>query len=137
MRYTVSKRVGVSVIVRRGDLYLLHLRRDGASCDSGLWGSPGGVVECGETYLQAAVRETREETGRRLVEPEFRKCYDLPDWVVFIVRGELQGEPEQPAGEVHKAGPWKWVPSAEVDRLRDAGLLLPGLRRYFSAEEMP
>lgn len=132
-----SKWVGVSVIVRRGDLWLLHERRDGAGCDAGLWGAPGGVVERGESYEQAAVRETREETMCQLVNLKLRKIYDLPQWVVFVVRGELIGEPQQPNGEIHKSGPWSWLSSAQVGILRDTGRLQGGLERYFRAEGMP
>ena len=39
------------------------LARRGKSPDKGLWGYPGGHVEWGETALQAATRELREETG--------------------------------------------------------------------------
>ena len=30
------------------------------------WGIPGGVMEPGETFLEAAVRETYEETGLKV-----------------------------------------------------------------------
>jgi phosphatase NudJ len=47
------------VLVRRGDAFLLvHERKHGEG-----WYLPAGRVEPGETFLEAAVRETREESG--------------------------------------------------------------------------
>src|SRR5207244_8947752 len=47
------------VVVRRGDRFLLvHERKHGQ-----LWYLPAGRVEPGETFAQAAVRETLEEAG--------------------------------------------------------------------------
>ncbi|HSX31028.1 MAG TPA: NUDIX hydrolase [Candidatus Saccharimonadales bacterium] len=54
-------------LVVRPDGKVLVLRR---SPDDDLWPGafdlPGGQVEPGESYLQAAIRETEEETGIRL-----------------------------------------------------------------------
>lgn len=49
--------VNVAVTDRTGRL-LLILRTD-----NGNWALPGGAVDLGESVAQAAVRETREETG--------------------------------------------------------------------------
>ena len=47
------------IVVRRGDRFLIvHERKHGQ-----LWYLPAGRVEPGETFLQAACRETLEETG--------------------------------------------------------------------------
>ncbi len=52
-------RAGTAVIVldERGRI-LLEKRSD-----SGLWGLPGGRIEPGESLIEAALREVREETG--------------------------------------------------------------------------
>ena len=40
-----------------GDVLLIH------KTDNGLWALPGGGVDVGESVADAAVRETKEETG--------------------------------------------------------------------------
>jgi ADP-ribose pyrophosphatase YjhB (NUDIX family) len=53
--------LGALAVVLHRDCVLLAQRRNPP--DPHLWGFPGGHVEWGETALQAAVRELREETG--------------------------------------------------------------------------
>lgn len=57
----------VSGVVVHDDFHRILLVR---RADDGTWGLPGGGVELGETWSQAAVRECQEETG----------------WLVRIVR---------------------------------------------------
>lgn len=59
--YPERPMVGVGILIRRGDRYLLIKRA--ADPDAGLWSIPGGLVEVGERAADAAVREAREETG--------------------------------------------------------------------------
>lgn len=54
-------RAGASTVVLRGGAVLLVKRGKGAA--QGLWSLPGGHVDKGETAMQAAIREVREETG--------------------------------------------------------------------------
>ncbi|MBB2176949.1 NUDIX hydrolase [Gluconacetobacter johannae] len=50
----------LSVVVRASHVLLIQRANPP---DQGLWGFPGGRVERGETIMQAAERELREETG--------------------------------------------------------------------------
>lgn len=50
--------VGCGIILERDGQILLQHRKD-----NDVWGIPGGVMEPGETFQEAAIRETWEETG--------------------------------------------------------------------------
>ncbi|MFY9288360.1 MAG: NUDIX hydrolase [Alphaproteobacteria bacterium] len=52
--------VGIGIVIWREDKILLVKR--GKEPRKGEWSLPGGVQELGETIMQAAVREAREET---------------------------------------------------------------------------
>jgi len=57
----VPQETAVSVFVRRpGELLLIHKKR---GLGTGKVTAPGGRLEAGESWRQAAVRETQEETG--------------------------------------------------------------------------
>ena len=62
-------RVGVACLVTRAGRVLL-LRRQ-RSHGAGSWSPPGGHLDYGETIDACAIRETLEETGLRITEPEF------------------------------------------------------------------
>jgi ADP-ribose pyrophosphatase YjhB (NUDIX family) len=60
-RYPSRPYVGVGVIIWRGDRVLLIRRGKPPRKDD--WGLPGGMQDIGETIIEAACREAREETG--------------------------------------------------------------------------
>lgn len=110
-RYTGSTPgVNVSVIIiNHQNQVLLGQRRSGLF--AGSWGLPGGKVDIGETLLQAAVRETMEETGLTVENLSLNSVSDiLTDSAHFVnvafttrsYRGRIEDrEPEQIAG-------WRW-----------------------------
>ncbi len=56
-----SAQVGVSVLIRRGDEFLLEKRAHVHG--NGTWGPPSGHIDFSENPEETARRETEEETG--------------------------------------------------------------------------
>jgi 8-oxo-dGTP pyrophosphatase MutT (NUDIX family) len=68
-------RAGVGVIIRDSEGRILMEKRR----DCGLWGTPGGKIEPGESVAAAAIRETREETGLTIEVTRLLGVYSNPD----------------------------------------------------------
>lgn len=64
-----AARVGVGVFVFKNKKFLMG-RRKGAHGD-GHWSIPGGHLEFGETFEEAAIREVQEETGLNIKNVRF------------------------------------------------------------------
>jgi 8-oxo-dGTP diphosphatase len=114
--------VGVAALVHRDD-HLLMIRREGqgafAEDGRGTWAVPGGWMHLGETAWQAAVRETREETGVVVSarQSESYVCNDTGDHTHTIVT--LFVNCEWVSGEPHVTEPDRcpevgWIPFARV-----------------------
>lgn len=73
---------GVGIVVRKDDCVLLIQR--GNPPRRGHWSLPGGVLEIGETWREAAVREVREECGIEIALGE------IVDVVDIIVRDDAE-----------------------------------------------
>ncbi len=61
-------RVGVGVFAVRGGAFLMGRRR--GAHGTGTWSLPGGHIEYGESFADAARRELREETGLTIGDPQ-------------------------------------------------------------------
>jgi 8-oxo-dGTP diphosphatase len=102
---------------------LLLVRR----CDSGAWELPGGQVDVGETVLEAAVRETREESGVTVVVSGMVGLFTDPGHVVrsmtgtvrqqFVVVLRAQPVAGTPYGDAHETSEARWVEIADVEGL--------------------
>jgi len=82
------------------------------------WGPLGGGREAGETLVEAAAREAREETG---LDVEIGELLALGEWIhgthdLFAVfRARAHGDPRPQAGEAVVA--CRWISLDEVDAL--------------------
>lgn len=115
------QKLGAGVAIMR-DGRLLVTRR----ADNGLWCLPGGGVDAGETWSEAAIREAREETGLDVVIDGVLSVYTDPDVVISYADGHqaqvfgvcfrarvVSGE-AGPSDEVTQV---RWVTEQEAARL--------------------
>ncbi len=112
------------VLLRRGDEVLLQNRVKGSWTG---WFFPGGHVELGESIVESAVREIREETGLTILNPKLCGVKHFPidggRYLVFLFVADKF------TGELHSSeeGEMRWVPRsqlAEYDLLSDLPVLL-------------
>jgi len=83
-KYPPCPLIGVGALVVDQDKILVVKRDNEPS--KGLWSVPGGVLELGETTLEGAKREIREETG---VEAEFDRLLDVVDNITRDEKGVI------------------------------------------------
>ena len=125
------RNVGVMLVNQRGEVFVgQRIDTDGPA-----WQMPQGGVDAGETPVEAALRELREETGvpSDLVEVEAETpgwvTYDLPhDLVPKVWKGRYRGQKQKwfllrfrgtdddiDIVTDHPAfSEWRWLPPAEL-----------------------
>ncbi|GAA1062082.1 NUDIX hydrolase [Agromyces bracchium] len=125
-------------VITDGDGRVLLVRR-GAPPQRDRWSVPGGRLEPGETFADAAAREVLEETGLRVaVGRELwtlrlptgdGREFDVHDFAATVVGGALA------AGD--DAADARWFAPAELHRLRVTTHLIEHLRRAGVVDSLP
>jgi 8-oxo-dGTP diphosphatase len=113
-------KVGVSTFLLNDQNQILVGKRLNASSGTGCWGLPGGGMHAGETPLETAVREVKEETGIVVKIPEVMRFMNFTNDVFLETSGEhwitlyflcrqnnYEGEPQ--IVEPNKCEEWRWV----------------------------
>lgn len=93
-------RIEISAVYIEWNNKILLLHRQESKFQGNKWGIPGGKVHKGETPLQAAIREVKEETGYDISKQEIENLgtvyieYDEKDHFVYhMFRTQLQEDP--------------------------------------------
>lgn len=104
-----KKPIGAAILIKneRGDVLLLK-RAPESHFAPNQWGFPGGKIEDGETALEAAVRETREET--QLVVQSVQPLGVFNEAVVAFYSNDFEGKVEIDFEHTD----WKWAVPGEL-----------------------
>lgn len=122
---TVKVGVGLYLINNKKQL-LLGLRK--SPHGSGTWCPPGGHLEYGESFEQAAIRETKEETDLEVNKEDVSVCGVTNDFfkesgkhyvTIHLISRNFKGTPK--ICEPNKCAEWQWF---EISSLPE-NLFLP------------
>ncbi|MGH7510769.1 MAG: (deoxy)nucleoside triphosphate pyrophosphohydrolase [bacterium] len=105
----------LAAVIREGDRYLVCLR-PGHKRHGGYWEFPGGKLEPGETLLEAAIREIKQELGVNVlfVGKTLFSCQDPgSQFLIEFVETRISGAPE--ALEHDEI---RWVQACEMPGLK-------------------
>ena len=128
--------VVVHVWIRNGrGEYLISRRAASRPTFPLMWESVGGAVLAGESSLEAAIRETREEVGvtltperGRLIRSVFRRAFgNFCDVWLF----DYDGATDLKLASTDEADRAEWLSVPEIRRLYERGILVPTLAYFF------
>lgn len=106
-----NPRVGIAVIINNNGKVLMGKRLNAHG--DGSWSFPGGHLEYGESWEECAVRETLEETGLHISNPQFGGITNdvFPElgkhYITIFMTAEYSGEKVINC-EPDKCEGWEW-----------------------------
>jgi ADP-ribose pyrophosphatase YjhB (NUDIX family) len=112
--------VAVTVFVQDERERVLMIRRS----DNALWALPGGAQDLGESLTDAAVRETKEETGLHIRVTGLVGIYSDPRHLIAYSNGEVRQEfsicfrAALAGGDIRTSGETtdvQWLSISEID----------------------
>jgi len=123
IKISITKKLaGAAILVMNPGGEVLLLKRAPISHFApNQWGLPGGKIEDGETSLEAALRETEEETSLVVYDPQPLGVFNKA--VEAFWGNNFDGEVEIDFEHTD----WKWVPPAELHSYD----LAPSVREIF------
>lgn len=106
---------GLLVVSPTGSVLLQH--RVSWSHFGGTWGLPGGARAHGESAVEGALREAREETAldTSALRPRFTSVLDLGQWSYTTVAVEASAELPVAVSDAESEA-LAWVPAEEIER---------------------
>jgi 8-oxo-dGTP diphosphatase len=112
-------KVGIGIIIVNSDGEILVGKRTGSHAQ--YYSIPGGHLELGETFEEAAVKEVKEETSLTIIDPKvFCVTNNIETFnkegkhyiSVSLLVNKFEGEPK--ALEPEKCREWFWIDPKEL-----------------------
>ncbi len=114
-------KVGIGVIIQNGDNEILIGKRKGSH--SPYFSIPGGHLEKGETFEEAAIKEVYEETGLKIGNPKvicvtnnLRTYVEEGEHYISIGLFTKEYEGGLEVKEPDKCESWEWYPMDKIPR---------------------
>jgi ADP-ribose pyrophosphatase YjhB (NUDIX family) len=119
-KYVRKIKAGVTNFLYCGDEYLFLKRNPQKKIDPNKINGIGGKVELGENYLEAAIRETKEETGYVVMSKDIQLSGVVileggyqEDWVMCFFNIKVPNK-NMPLGSHTDDGELIWIPKNRV-----------------------